>query len=136
MSCKCRLQFWWLCQGDFSVCCDGVNCAQVQEFQELFRDFFFFLTKELFRDEMQRNHAKNNLDRYTYYHQGWTNNEISRKKSGTYFGNFIVKDVLKHIVECRKIFSNGVMYMDTIFPRMKMLRLSFFFFFYHIQSKA
>lgn len=93
-------------------------------------EIFFFLTKELFRDEMQRNHAKNNLDRYTYYHQGWTNNEISRKKSGTYFGNFIVKDVLKHIVECRKIFSNGVMYMDTIFPRMKMLRLSFFFFFF------
>ncbi|RHN61579.1 putative aminoacyltransferase, E1 ubiquitin-activating enzyme [Medicago truncatula] len=120
MSCKCGIQFCWLCLRDFSNCRDGVNCAQVQEFQELFGD------------EMQRNHAKNHLDRYTYYHQGWANNEISRKKSGTNFGNFMVKDALKHIVECRRILRWSYVY-GYYLPEDENAKIEFFD---HIQSIA
>jgi len=120
MSCKCGIKFCWLCLRDFSNCHDGVNCVQVQEFQELFGD------------EMQRNHAKNHLDRYTYYHQGWANNEISRRKSGTYFDNFMVKNALKHIVECRRILRWSYVY-GYYLPEDENAKIEFFD---HIQGIA
>jgi len=101
MTCKCGFHFCWLCLHSPCICY-GSNRLQVQEFLEIFGN------------EVLRNHEKSHLDRYTYYHQGWANNEIARKKAlqnliqmssiwkkpSTYL-NF--KDAWKQIIECRRI---------------------------------
>jgi len=116
MVCKCAFHFCWLCLRDWSLCpstCgNSFNGLQFQIFED--------------EDEMQRNHAEVDSDRYTYYYQGWANNQVSRKQafqnliqisprlatlhneSETYFD--YIKNALKQIVECRKILKWSFVY--------------------------
>lgn len=64
MTCRCGFDFCWLCLQGRCIC----YATRLEPVQ-------------IFEDVTHNNHAKNQLDRYSYYHQGWANNEISRKRA-------------------------------------------------------
>ncbi|XP_004505713.1 probable E3 ubiquitin-protein ligase ARI7 [Cicer arietinum] len=129
MTCKCRFQFCWLCLYGLSscrtTCRKGFNNIQGKVFQEKVGD------------KMQRIDEKTNLDRFMYYHQLWSSNEISRKNAlqnlidiSTSSNQYIkrmslswkkpekyfdfIKDAWKQVVECRRILKWGYVYVYNL----------------------
>lgn len=126
MTCKCRFEFCWLCLQGRCICYSK-QCKQTQVFQ----------------DVTPTNHAKSHLDRYSYYHQGWAKNEISRKtalqkltkmsKSLNKYGTYLdLLHTLKLVVEFRGILKWSYVY-GYYLPEDESAKIEFFD---HIQGIA